>query len=84
MHKIFRCSHLITHYFSKTIVEKKRIVDIYLLKIVLVTSVATGCGACVDIVYEHRALSVTDRGKTVEVLRKSRSHRAASAWKSYG
>ena len=39
VHKIFRCSHLISlisHYFSKTIVEKKRIVDIYPLKIFLV------------------------------------------------
>ena len=34
-------------------------------KACLITSVATGCGACVDIVYEHRALSVTDRGKAV-------------------
>ena len=23
MHKIFHCSHLISHYFSKTVVEKK-------------------------------------------------------------
>ena len=30
-----------------------------------ITSVATGCGACVDIVYKHRALSVTGRGKAV-------------------
>ena len=37
VHKIFRCSHLNFHYFSKTIVEKKRIVDIYLLKIFLVS-----------------------------------------------
>ena len=37
MHKIFRCSDLISDYFSKTIVEKKRIVDIYLLKIFLVS-----------------------------------------------
>ena len=36
VHKIFRCSHLISHYFSKTTVEKKQIVDIYLLKIFLV------------------------------------------------
>ena len=36
MHNIFRCSHLISHYFSKTIVEKNRIVDIYLLKLFLV------------------------------------------------
>ena len=36
VHKIVRCSHLISLYFSKTMVEKKRIVDIYLLKIFLV------------------------------------------------
>ena len=30
---------------------------------------ATGCGACVDIVYEHQALSVTD---------------GARPWRSYG
>ena len=41
MHKIVRCSHLISHYFSKTIVEKKRIVDIYLLKIFLVSHVVS-------------------------------------------
>ena len=38
MHKIFRCSHLIS---QKTIVEKKLIVDIYLLKIFLVFRMCT-------------------------------------------
>ena len=62
MHKIFRCSHLVSHYFSKTIVKKKRIVDIYLLKIFLGMFVTEYC----SIQFNENNRGSTGRVKEIE------------------